>query len=406
MDEPARAFRLGALRHRNFRLFFLGQGTSLIGTWMQNVAQGWLVLELTNSPFYVGLVSALGSLGVLLLTIYGGIVADRTNKHRLVIITQSLSMLPALALAALVWTKRVTVWHVAALAGFLGVVNAFDVPARQAFIVELVGKDDLMNAIALNSSAFNAARVIGPAVAGALIGALGVGVCFFLNGVSYLAVIAGLLAMRLPPYLPPPRRGSAWAGLREVVAFIRSDRRVSTLVVLMGVLSIFGFPYLVMMPVFARDVLHRGAAGYGVMMTSVGIGALAGALGVALLGRYVRLGPMVIAAGASFGVLLVAFALSKVYLLSVALLSLTGATMIVNNALANTAIQTIVPDELRGRVMGFYAFVFIGLAPLGSFELGTLAERLGTPHAVALGGAITALAVGLAGWRVPELRET
>ena len=406
MDDPARGFRFGALAHRNFRLFFLGQGVSLIGTWMQNIAQGWLVLELTNSPFYVGLVSALGSLGVLLLTIYGGIVADRTDKHRLVVLTQSLSMLPALGLAALVWTKTVTAWHVAALAGLLGVVNAFDVPARQALIVELVGKEDLMSAIALNSSAFNAARVIGPAVAGAVIGALGVGICFFLNGVSYLAVIAGLLAMRLPRYERRPGGASAWAGLREVVAFIRSDRRVSTVVVLMGLFSIFGFPYLVMMPVFARDVLHRGAAGYGVMMTSVGIGALVGALGVALLGRQIPKGPTLIAAGGSFGVLLVAFALSKVYLLSVALLALTGGAMIVNNALANTTIQTLVPDALRGRLMGFYAFVFVGLAPLGSLEVGTLAERIGTSAAVALGGAVTTLALALAAWRVPELRET
>src|SRR3989454_312223 len=218
MDEAVRAVRFGAFTHRNFRLFFFGQGVSLIGTWMQNVAQGWLVLELTNSPFYVGLVSALGSLGVLLLTLYAGVVVDRTNKHRLVILTQTLSMLPAFALAALVWTRAVAVWHVAALAAFLGIVNAFDIPARQAFIVDLVGKEDLMNAIALNSSAFNAARVVGPAVAGVVIGALGVSVCFFLNGVSYLAVIAGLLAMRLPPYVADSRRGSAWAGLSEAVA--------------------------------------------------------------------------------------------------------------------------------------------------------------------------------------------
>src|SRR5881628_156918 len=405
MDEAARGFRFGALAHRNFRLFFLGQGVSLIGTWMQNVAQGWLVLELTNSPFYVGLVSALGSFGVLLLTIYAGVVADRTNKHRLVILTQSLSMLPAFALAALVWTRAVAVWHVAALAAFLGLVNAFDIPARQAFIVELVEKDDLVSAIALNSSAFNAARVIGPAVAGAVIGVLGVGVCFFLNGLSYLAVIGGLLAMRLPPYIPHPAPGS-WAGLREVVAFIWSDRRVFALVILMGLLSVFGFPYLVMMPVFARDVLHRGATGYGVMMTAVGLGALAGALAIALFGHHIRKGPTLVFAGTSFGVLLVTFALSKLYALSVALLALTGGTMIVNNALANTLIQTIVPDELRGRLMGFYAFVFIGLAPIGSFQLGTLAEHIGTPAAVALGGAITALVVALAAWRIPELRKT
>ena len=406
MDEPARGFRFGALAHRNFRLFFLGQGVSLIGTWMQNVAQGWLVLELTNSPFYVGLVSALGSLGVLLLTIYAGVVVDRTNKHRLVILTQTLSMFPAFALAALVWSRTVAVWHVAALAAFLGIVNAFDIPARQAFIVDLVGKEDLMNAIALNSSAFNAARVIGPAVAGVLIGVLGVGACFCFNGVSYLAVITGLVAMRLPPYARGPRAGSAWTGLSEAVAFLRGDRRISTIVVLMAVFSIFGFSYLVMMPVFARQVLHRGAAGYGLMMTAVGVGALSGALAVASLDRRIRKGPTFIAAGATFGLLLVAFALSTSYLVSVALLALTGGAMIVNNALANTMIQEIVPDRLRGRVMGFYSFVFVGLAPLGSLEVGTLAERIGTPAAVALGGAATALAVTVAGWRVGELRRT
>src|SRR6266542_2822518 len=406
MDDPARGFRFGALAHRNFRLFFLGQGVSLIGTWMQNIAQGWLVLELTNSPFYVGLVAALGSLGVLLLTIYAGLVVDRVNKHRLVILTQALSMLPAFALGLLVWSRAVAVWHVAALAAFLGVVNAFDIPARQAFIVDLVGKQDLMNAIALNSSAFNAARVIGPAVAGVLIGALGVGACFFLNGVSYLAVIAGLLAMRLPPYVRGPKTGSAWAGLSEAVAFLRGDRRVSTLVVLMALFSIFGFPYLVMMPVFARDVLRRGAAGYGVMMTSVGIGALIGALGVALLDRRIPKGPTLIAAGVSFGALLVGFALSRSYLLSVTLLALTSGAMIVNNALANTTSQNIVPAAMRGRVMGLYAFVFVGLAAVGAFTAGTLAERIGTPAAVAAGGAASALAVLLAGWRVPELRHT
>src|SRR2546430_5567326 len=369
MDEPAHGFRFGALAHRSFRLFFLGQGVSLIGTWMQNIAQGWLVLELTNSPFYVGLVSALGSLGVLLLTLYAGVLVDRTNKHRLVILTQSLSMLPAFALALLVWSGTVAVWHVAALAAFLGVVNAFDIPARQAFIVDLVGKDDLINAIALNSSAFNAARVVGPAVAGVLIGALGVGACFFVNGLSYLAVIAGLLAMRLPSYTARPRSGSAWAGLSEALAFIRGERTVFALVVLMALFSIFGFPYFVIMPVFARDVLHRGAAGYGLMMTAVGIASPVGALAVAWLDRRIRKGPTLIAPGASFGRLLMAFGFSKVYLVSVALLTLTGSTMIVNNALTNATIQTAVPDSLRGRVMGFYAFVFVGLAPLCPLQM-------------------------------------
>jgi len=224
--------------------------------------------------------------------------------------------------------------------------------------------------------------------------------------VSYVAVIAGLLAMRLPPYVRGPKTGSAWAWLSEAVAFLRGDRRVSTLVVLMALFSIFGFPFFVIMPVFARDVLHRGAAGYGLLMTAVGIGALIGALAVALLDRRIRQGPTLLAAGGSFGLLLVAFALSRLYLVSVVLLALTGATMIVNNALTNATIQTLVPDDLRGRVMGFYSFVFVGLAPLGSLQVGALAERIGPSAAVAWGGAVTALAVAVAAWRVPELRRT
>ncbi len=406
MTEAASRLGLGALTHRNFRLFFFGQAVSLTGTWMQSIAQGWLVLLLTNSPFYVGLVSALGSLGVLLFTLYAGVVADRVDKRRTVVITQTLQLLQALALAGLVWTKTVTVGWVMVLAAFLGVVNAFDIPTRQSFFVEMVGKDDLMSAIALNSSLFNATRVVGPALAGVLIGVAGVAMCFFLNGVSYLAVIWGLLAMRLPPFLPRPTRDSAWAGFREVVAFIRSERRISTLVVQTALLSIFGFPFLVMMPVFARDVLHAGAGGYGVLTASVGIGAMLGALGVAAYSRRIPKGRAVIAGGTSFGLLVALFALSQSFALSVALVALAGCAMIVNNALTNTTLQTLVPDDLRGRVMGFYAFVFVGMAPLGAFQAGVFAQHFGAPAAVAAGGLICTLVVGMAAWRVPELKHT
>jgi MFS family permease len=405
MTEATRQ-SLGALTHRNFRLFFLGQGVSLIGTWMQTVAQGWLVLSLTNSPFFVGLASGLGSLGVLAFTLYAGVVADRRDKRRLVVLTQSLSMLLAFVLAALVWTNVVTVWHVLALATVLGIVNAFDIPTRQAFMVELVGKEDLMSAIALNSSMFNAARIVGPAIAGALIGAVGVATCFALNGVSYVAVIAGLVAMRLPPFEPRPATGSVWLGLREVVAFLRSDRRVETLVVLTAVLSVFGFPFLVMMPVFARDVLHVGAAGYGALTAAVGGGGMLGALMIAVNSRrIVRRGRLMGFGGVAFGLLVLSFAWSRSFVLSLVLLALAGGAMIVNNALTNTMLQTSVPDHLRGRVMGFYSFVFVGLAPLGAFQAGALAERFGAPWAVGLGGLICALAVAGAVWRVGELRR-
>ena len=397
---------LGALTHRNFRLFFFGQGVSLIGTWMQSVAQGWLVLTLTNSPFFVGLVSGLGSLGVLAFTLYAGVVADRRDKRRLIVRTQALSMVLALVLATLVWTNVVTVWHVMALATMLGIVNAFDIPTRQAFMVELVGKEDLMNAIALNSSMFNGARVVGPAIAGALIGAVGVATCFFLNGVSYIAVIAGLLAMRLAPFEPRAAAGSAWTGLREVIAFLHSDRRVETLVVLTAILSVFGFPFLVMMPVFARDVLHVNAAGYGALTAAVGGGGMLGALVIAVHSRrIVRRGRVMAFGGTAFGLLVLSFAWSRSFLLSLVLLALAGCAMIVNNALTNTILQTGVPDHLRGRVMGFYSFVFVGLSPLGAFEAGTFAERFGAPWAVGAGGLICAVAVALAAWRVPELRN-
>ena len=393
-----------SLAHRNFRLFLAGQGTSLIGTWMQNVAMGWLVLELTNSPFYVGLVAALGSLGVLVFTLYAGVVADRSDKRRIVVLTQTLSMLQAFALAILYWTHTIAVWNVMALASLLGVVNAFDIPTRQSFIVEMVGREDLVSAIALNSSMFNAARVVGPAVAGTLIGLLNVGACFFLNGVSYLAVIWSLLAMRLPSPVAPPGQASAWAGFREIVAFIRGDRRVSTLVTLTALLSVFGFPFLSLMPVFARDVLHVGAGGYGALMASVGVGAMLGALAIAAFSRGIPKGPMLLTGGTAFGLLVAAFTLSRWFAVSVALLAVAGCAMIVNNALTNTLLQTLVPDQLRGRVMGFYSFVFVGLAPLGAFQAGVFAERFGAPLAVGAGAVICALAVTVAAWRVPELR--
>src|SRR3989449_26012 len=401
MTETAGGAPLGALSHRNFRLFFLGQAVSLSGTWMQTVAQGWLVLQLTNSPFFVGLVSAVGSLGVLLFTLYAGVVADRVDKRRTVVLTQTLQMLEAFALAVLVWTKTVTVGWVIALAALFGIVNAFDIPTRQSFLVEMVGKEDLLSAIALNSSLFNATRVFGPALAGVLIGAWGVGVCFFLNGVSYLAVIWGLLA-----YVPRPPHESAWVGFQEVVRFIRGDRRIATLVVQTALLSIFGFPFLVMMPVFARDVLRAGASGYGVLMAAVGIGAMLGALMIAVYSRRVPKGRLLIAGGVAVGVLVGLFALSRVFVLSVGLLGLAGCAMIVNNALTNTTLQTLVPDQLRGRVMGVYSFVFVGMAPRGAFPAGVFAEHADAPAAVAVGGLVSALVVLAAAWRVPELRKT
>jgi len=401
----ARRYGLGALAHRNFRLFFIGQGISLVGTWMQNVGEGWLILTLTNSPFYVGLTAALSSLGVLLFSLYAGVIADRADKRRFIIFMQLAFMLEALTVAILVWTHVVAVWQVLLLATILGIASGFDIPMRQSFIVEMVGKDDLMNAIALNSSLFNGARVIGPAIAGFLIGAVGIAWCYFLNSVSYIAVIAGLLMMRLPPRPPRPQTASAWTGFREVLSYLRGDRRLRVLMMLTAILSVFGFPYISMMPVFARDVLQRGATGYGALTSSIGVGAVIGALGVALTsGRIRRRGRLMLIGGTAFGVLLILFAASRALALAMALLALAGCAMIVNNSITNTMLQTTAPDHLRGRIMGFYSFVFVGMAPFGAFLFGVVAEHVGVPVTLASGGAIVAVSVALAGWMVPELR--
>jgi MFS family permease len=392
-----------SLRHRNFRLFFFGQGTSLVGTWMQNIAQGWLVLELTNSAFWVGAVSALSSLPILVGSLPAGVFVDRANKHRLVILTQTLSALQALVLAVLIWTHAIALWQVAAIAVFLGTVNAVDTPARQAFMVELVGKEDIGNAIALNSSVFNAARVVGPSIAGVLISLVGLGWCYFINAVSYVAVIWGLGAMRLPPYVRPQRLGSGWAQFREGARFVRGDRRIFALVTLMAVRSVFGFPYLVMMPVFARNVLRVGAAGLGFMMAATGVGAVVAALGLAVLERRVPKGKVLAWAGPLFGLAVAAFALTPSFPVALLILAVTGGALILTSALTNTLIQTIVPDDLRGRVMGFYAFVFMGMAPFGAFLIGWGVDRFGAPLAVAAGGVLCILAA-LEMWRrVPEV---
>jgi MFS family permease len=398
--------RLGALAHRNFRLFFFGQGVSLIGTWMQSVALGWLVLQLTNSAFAVGLNQALRSFGVLAFTLYAGVVVDRVDKRRLIVLTQVLQMVEALALAALVWTHTIATWQVMVLAVGFGIVNAFDIPGRQAFIVELVGKNDLMNAIALNSSMFNAARIVGPAVGGLLIGAAGIGACFLINGLSYIAVIAGLLAIRLPPEAPQVARASGWEGFQAGVRFIWAEPRVRTLMILVAVMSVLGFPVLVLMPVIARDVLHTDARGYGLLMAAVGVGAMLGALALALWGHRTRKGPALLVGGAAYAALLIAFAATRSFIFALVLLALAGWAMIITTALANTLLQTIVPDDMRGRVMAFYAFVFVGMAPLGAFQAGLIGEHLGAPLAIDLGGAGCLVAVLLGAWRGRELRGT
>jgi len=300
----------------------------------------------------------------------------------------------------------VQVWQVLLLATLLGIASAFDIPMRQSFVFDMVGKDDLMNAIALNSSLFNGARVIGPAIAGVLIGAVGIAWCYFLNGLSYIAVIAGLLLMRLPPRPPQVQTASAWAGFREVLLYLRNDQRLRILMVLTAILSVFGFPYISMMPVYARDVLHRGAGGYGILASSIGIGAVIGALAIALYSARIRArGRLMLIGGTAFGILLMLFAASRSLGLSIALLALAGCAMIVNNSLTNTLLQTAAPDHLRGRIMGFYSFVFVGMAPFGAFLFGVVVEHVGVPVTIAAGGAIVAVTVVIAGLTVPTIRD-
>lgn len=401
---PARG-TFAALRHRNFRLFFAGHLLSMVGTWMQTTAMGWLVLELTDSALLLGLVTAAGSLPVLLFTLYAGVLADRVDKRRVIVAAQAAAAVLALVLAVLTGTGHVTVPLILALVFLLGTAGAFEIPTRQSFFVELVGQEDLTSAIALNSSAFSASRVVGPAFAGALLGSVGVAACFYLNAVSYLAVIAGLLAIRLPPFRVPERTASTLTNLREGFAFIRADRPVRTLVWTIAALSVFGFPYAMLLPVFARDVLHVGAPGLGWLLAASGSGALAGGITLSTLAGRVRRGRLVLGACLVFALLVGAFALSRSFALSLVLLAGAGFCMILTNASVNALLQSLVPDRLRGRVMSVYVFMFLGMAPLGSLQAGALARWFGAPAGLAAGAAALALVVAGVAWRVPELRE-
>ena len=389
---------VASLRHRNFRLFLGGQFLSLCGAWMQTVAHGWLVLTLTNSAFAVGLVTTLGSLPILLFTLYGGVLADRVNKHRVILILQCLMVCEALALGILTVTHLVSVPWVIGLAIFFGLLSAFEVPTRQAFVADLVGKADLMNAIALNSSAFNVSRVIGPAIAGVLIASVGIAACFFANALSYIAVIGGLLLMRLPPAAVNPAHlteASFREGVREGYRYIAGNRWPRTLILITATLSVFGYSFLTMLPVYARDVLHQGAGGYGALVSAVGVGAAIGALSIAAFGSRVRQGRMAIGAAGALGVVLAASALAPNFMSAFLLFLLCGFAMALCGITANTLLQRQAPDALRGRVMGFYSFVALGMAPFGSLQMGWISEHFGVRAAYAVGGLVCAAAAGV-----------
>jgi MFS family permease len=391
-----------ALRHRNFRLFFIGQFVSLCGTWIQTVAQGWLVLHLTDSPFAVGLVTTLGTLPILLFTLYGGVVADRVNKHRLVLILQAGMLVEALLLGILTALDLVTVHWVMGLAVFFGLLSAFEVPTRQALIAEIVEREDLMNAIALGSSAFNVARVVGPAIAGGLIATVGLAACFFANAASYLAVLASLLLMR-PATRPQPPIEAAFDAMREGFGYIFGNRWPRAIVGLIATFAVFGFSFMTMMPVFARDALGLDARGYGALISAIGVGATGSAFFMAALGGRMRRARLVLGSGVLFGLTLTAAALAPGFGTALLLFTLAGCLMALNGIAANTMLQLQAPDRLRGRVMGFYAFVVLGMAPFGSLQAGWLAEHFGVRAAVASGGLVCLAVAGAVAWAMWEV---
>jgi MFS family permease len=377
-----------ALRQRNYRLFCSGQIISLIGTWMQMVALSWLVYRLTGKAAMLGLMSFCNLIPVFILAPVGGLVADRVPSRRLLLTTQIVAMVLAMALALLTLTHHVRMWHLFVSALLLGTTNAFDNPGRQVFVAQSVPRPDLMNAVALNSSMVTGARVAGPALAGILVAAIGEGWCFFLNAVSYLAVIAGLLAMSFPPRPAPVAEApqSHTGRLLEGFAMVRRTVPIRSLLLLLGLLSLLGTPYSVLMPIFAGQVFHGSSRTFGLLMGTSGAGALAGALTLACRPHFHGLGRWIAVTSLAFGVALVAFAFSRSLWLSIPLMLLVGFTYMVEMAATNTLIQMMVPDAFRGRVMSIYAMMFLGMAPLGGLMAGLLAHRLGAPLTVALGG--------------------
>jgi len=395
LATPSSALALfNVLRHRNYRLFFSGQLVSLMGTWMQSVAQGWLVYSLTHSPFLLGLTSFCAQVTVFFIAPFGGVIADRVDRRRMLIWTQSLSMTQAILLAVLTLTGVVQVWEIILLAFGLGLVNAFDIPSRQAMTLDMVGREDLRHAIALNSMMFNLARVIGPSLAGALIAIVGEGVCFAINAVSFGAVLTSLLLMTLPQR---PARVNEHA-LREIADGYRyslGEKRIRTALMLVAVSSCFGAAYLSLLPAFARDLLHGDATSYGTLMTSVGIGALIGAYGLSRIHeRWLELAP--IAAAACFGAGLIAFSHSHTLWVSVALLLPTAFSLMMLGGTTNTIIQLAAAENMRGRVISHYTQSFLGMMPWGALLLGYIASRVGVTDAVTVGGSVVIVSAAIA----------
>jgi len=401
------SFMLRALRYRNYRLFFIGQLISLVGSWMMQIAMTWLVYRLTGSSLLLGIVGFAGQIPAFLMGPVAGVLVDRWQRHRILVVTQVLAMLQSFALAFLALTGTITVAHIIVLSVFQGLINAFDMPARQSFVFEIVeNKEDMGNAIALNSSMFNIARLLGPSIGGLLIAAVGEGWCFLIDAISYIAVIASLLLMRVPPVEKKAERAHPLQALREGFAYTVGFPPIRTILLLMASLSLVGMPYAVLMPVMASKVLQGGPNTLGFLMAASGMGALAAALSLAARKSILGLGRVIPLCAGAFGVGIVAFSQSTVLWLSIPIMFGMGFAMMKQMAASNTILQTIVEDDKRGRVMSFYTMSFMGMAPFGSLWAGALADRIGAPNTLLISGFGCIAAALWFGSRLPALRES
>jgi MFS family permease len=398
-------FLTRSLRHRNYRLFFIGQSLSLIGTWMTQVATSWLIYRLTGSAWLLGFVGFSGQLPAFCLAPFAGVWVDRWNRHRILKITQTLSMLESFALAGVVLTGHTNVWNIVFLTAFQGIVNAVDMPARQAFLVEMVtDRADLANAIALNSSMVNGARLIGPSIAGIVIGFAGEAYCFLIDGFSYLAVIASLLFMTVTPALRVARK-NVFSELKEGFAYVSSFTPIRSILLLLMCVSLVGVPYSVLLPIFASDILHGGPHTLGFLTGAAGMGALISAITLAARKTIVGLGRVIAVTAFTFGLGLIALGLSRWLWLSLPLMLVTGFSMMQQMSSSNTIMQTIVDESKRGRVMSFYTMAFIGVAPFGSLIAGFAAGRIGAPHTVMVGGTLCMVTAFWFSRRLRGIRE-
>ncbi len=395
-----------SLKYRNYRLYFIGQSLSLTGTWMQSVAMGWLVYRLTGSAWMLGLVAFASQIPGFFLTTVGGVLADRYNRHRILILTQSLSMLQATLLAILVLTGRMEIWHLMVLGLFLGTINAFDMPTRHAFVVELLDdRQDIGNALALNSSMINVSRLIGPSIAGILIATVGEGICFLLNAVSFLAVISSLLLMKITPVVKPPDSTTVWQQMKTGFSYVFGFAPVKYLITLLAFVGLVGMPYATLLPIFAKDILHGNSRTLGFLMGASGIGALGGVVFLARRKTVLGLGKVIVMASSLFGLGLIGLAVSTVFWLSLVFMLIIGFGMMVQWVSCNTILQTMVEDDMRGRVMSFYVLSFLGVTPPGNLLAGSAAGWIGANYTLLTAGVLCLLAALLFARKLPAMRQ-